>query len=129
MGFRGQIHFINHQLNHAASTFFDSGFEKAAIVAIDGTGEKTTCWMGEGEGNILREYKTVKWPHSVGLLYTAATQYLGFETFSDEYKVMGLSAYGKPSYGKEFRKILRSTPNGDFRLDLSYFDYVYYKEP
>lgn len=128
-GFKGRFHYINHHLTHAACVFFASGFEKASIVSVDGTGEKITCWMGEGDGIRLKEYKTIKWPHSIGLLYSTVTQYLGFKTFSDEYKVMGLSAYGKPRYIEEFRKILKSTKNGNFELDLSYFGYVYYKEP
>ena len=128
-GFQGRFHYFNHHLTHAASVFFSSGFEKAAIVSIDGTGEKITCWIGEGDGISLKEYKTIRWPHSVGLLYTVATQYLGFNVFSDEYKVMGLSAYGKPTYIDEFRKILKSTKHGSFELDVRYFDYIYYKEP
>lgn len=128
-GFQGSFHYLNHHLTHAASVFYSSGFEKAAIVSVDGTGEKITCWIGEGDGISLKEYKTIIWPHSIGLLYSTATQYLGFKVFSDEYKVMGLSAYGKPTHTADFRKILKSTKYGDFELDASYFDYIYYKEP
>lgn len=128
-GFMGRFHYLNHHLTHAAGVFYSSGFDKAAIVSVDGTGEKITCWIGEGDGTSLKEYKTIKWPHSIGLLYTVATQYLGFKVFSDEYKVMGLSAYGKPAYIDEFRKILTNTKDGDFKLDPRYFDYIYYKEP
>ncbi len=128
-GFKGRFYCINHHLTHAACVFFASGFEKSAIVSVDGTGEKITCWMGEGDNISLKEYKSIRWPHSIGLLYSTATQYLGFKTFSDEYKVMGLSAYGNPTHIEEFRKILKNTRNGDFELDLGYFGYVYYKEP
>jgi len=126
-GYRGPFHFINHHATHAASVYFTSGFERSALITIDGTGERKSCTIGKAEGNTFTRYKTTLWPHSLGHVYAAATQHLGFKILEDEYKVMGLSAYGKPEYLDEFRKIIKSKL-GSFEIDLRYTDYHYFKE-
>lgn len=127
-GFTGKFYFLNHHITHAASAFYASGFEKSAILSIDGTGEKISCWLGFGENGKIIPYKTINWPHSIGQLYRTATQYLGFNIFSDEYKVMGLAPYGKPKYLNKFRKVAKLKPSGGFEIDLSYIEYHHGKE-
>lgn len=127
-GFTGKFFFLNHHITHAASAFYASGFEKSAILSIDGTGEKVSCWLGFGENGKIVPYKTINWPHSIGQLYRTATQYLGFNIFSDEYKVMGLAPYGKPKYLNKFKKIAKLKPYGKFEIDLPYIEYHHGKE-
>ena len=127
-GYKGPFHFLDHHLTHAASTFFSSDFEKSAILSIDGTGETTTCWLGQADNKKFTNYKTTKWPDSLGHFYSMVTQYLGFEVFGGEYKTMGLSSYGKPEYLDEFRKIIRTDDSGGFKIDLDYTDYQYFKK-
>lgn len=127
-GYTGNFHFIEHHLAHASSVFFSSGLQKSAILSVDGSGESITCWMGRGEANRLTNLKTVKWPHSLGHLYSTLTQYLGFKVFEDEYKVMGLSSYGAPEYLDEFRKIIKIRNDKTYEIDLSYTDYQLFKK-
>jgi carbamoyltransferase len=127
-GFMGKFFFLNHHITHAASSFYASGFEKSAILSIDGTGEKVSCWLGFGENGKIIPYKTINWPHSIGQLYRTTTQYLGFNIFSDEYKVMGLAPYGKTKYLDKFKKIAKLKPHGKFEIDLSYIEYHHGKE-
>lgn len=118
-----RIEFIEHHLCHAASAFFVSPFKESAILTIDGRGESTTTMMSVGRGNKIQKVKEIKVPHSLGHLYAAVTDYLGFRPFFDEWKVMGLSAYGKDAFVKDFEKCLILTKEGGFRLNLKYFQF------
>lgn len=112
---------VEHHRAHIASSFFLSGFERAAFLSIDGMGDFSSTVWGRGEGNRLDIAGRVYFPHSAGFLYTAATQFLGFMRFGDEYKVMGLGAYGEPVFLEEFRRMFNLLPGGGFRLNLNYF--------
>jgi carbamoyltransferase len=121
----GLIIFPEHHESHAASAFFPSPFERAAILTVDGVGEWTTTSVGKGEGNRVELLEEIRFPHSLGLLYSAFTYYLGFRVNSGEYKVMGLAPYGEP----KFRDLILSElidlkPDGSFRLNLQYFDFI-----
>lgn len=112
---------VEHHKAHVASSFFLSGFDRAAFLSLDGMGDFSSAMWGIGEGNKLCVLDRVYFPHSAGLFYTAGTQFLGFLNFGDEYKVMGLAAYGKPIYRDFFRRMILLKKNGRFELDLSYF--------
>ena len=113
-----------HHHSHASSCFFPSPFDRAAVLIMDGVGEWATTSMGVGEGNEVKLLKEIRFPHSLGLLYSAFTYYLGFEVNEGEYKVMGLAPYGEPRYTKEILDALIDLkPDGSFRLDMDYFDY------
>ncbi|MBI3999479.1 MAG: carbamoyltransferase, partial [Candidatus Omnitrophica bacterium] len=114
------VHVEHHQA-HAASSFFLSGFDRAAFLSIDGMGDFSSAMWGVGKGNQLQVMSRVYFPHSAGFLYTAGTQFLGFLNFGDEYKVMGLAAYGKPVYLDLFCRMVHLKKDGRFELDLSYF--------
>jgi carbamoyltransferase len=120
----GQFHRIEHHQAHLASAFFVSPFERAAILSADGLGDFASTMWATGDGGRLRVEGSITFPHSMGLYYSAVTQYLGFPKFGDEYKVMGLAAYGQPEQLSTFREIVqfdeRSKENG-FRLGLDYF--------
>ncbi len=120
-----KIHFVEHHMAHAASSFFASGFDRAAILTLDGTGESTTTMLCVGEGNRIRILKRIKLPHSLGQFYSAATNFLGFDMFAgDEYKVMGMAAYGEPEYYDFLREnVVRTNGNGSFKIDISYLDH------
>jgi carbamoyltransferase len=123
--FKGPIIFPEHHESHAASAFFPSLFERAAVLTIDGVGEWTTTSVGRGEGNRIELLEELRFPHSLGLLYSAFTYYLGFRVNSGEYKVMGLAPYGET----RFRDLILSElidlkPDGSFRLNLRYFDFM-----
>ncbi len=116
--------FTEHHQSHAASAFFPSPFEQAAILTMDGVGEWATTSVGMGRGNDLSMLKELHFPHSLGLLYSAFTYYTGFKVNSGEYKVMGLAPYGEPKFAKLILdKIVDVKPDGTFWLDQSYFDY------
>jgi carbamoyltransferase len=117
---RAKAHFIEHHLAHIGSSFFVSPFERAAFLSIDGFGDMVSAMWGTGEGNRLQIAGEVTFPHSLGVFYTAVTQYLGFPKYGDEYKVMGLASYGEPEYLDTFRRILRSDGLG-YELGLEYF--------
>lgn len=122
-GLRGRktrLHFMEHHPAHAASAFLVSPFERAALLSIDYVGEFTTTWLGVGEGTTLKRLESRGYPHSLGIFYSAVTDYLGFLRASDEYKVMGLASYGKPEYIDDFRRIVRVHPDGWYDLDLSW---------
>jgi len=123
LGYRGSIVYCDHHMSHAAGAFFVSPFERAAIMTIDGVGEWTTTSLKLGEGNHITPLKEIVFPHSLGLLYSTITAYLGFQVNNDEYKMMGLGAYGKPTYYDAFKKIVDVKDDGSFRLDMRYFDY------
>ena len=126
LGYRGDVFFVDHHLSHAASAFLPSPFAEAAILTIDGVGEWTTTAIGMGRGNTLELRKEIRFPHSLGLLYSTVTAYLGFSVNNSEYKVMGLSPYGlmdrakNPWYPK-MRKVLDIRPDGSYSLNMEYF--------
>jgi carbamoyltransferase len=123
-GFRGRIAFTRHHESHAASAFFPSPFEEAAIITLDGVGEWTTTSIGQGKGNRLRLLRQITFPHSLGLLYSAFTYYCGFKVNSGEYKLMGLAPYGEPRYADLIlERLVDLRPDGSFRLNLDYFGY------
>lgn len=116
--------FSEHHLSHAASAFFPSPFERAAVLTMDGVGEWTTTSLSLGNGNKLSVIKEIHFPHSIGLLYSAMTYYTGFKVNSGEYKVMGLAPYGKPKYAKLIKDhLIDIKEDGTFALDMSYFNY------
>src|SRR5229473_526520 len=121
---RAKFHRVEHHQAHLASSFFVSPFEHAALLSADGLGDFASTMWGVGEGPRMRIEGAVAFPHSLGLFYSAVTQYLGFLKYGDEYKVMGLAAYGQPEQLHAFREILRfeaSTHSDGFRLGLDYF--------
>jgi carbamoyltransferase len=121
---RAKFIFTEHHESHAASAFFPSPFDAAAILTIDGVGEWSTATLGMGEGNRLQLLREMKFPHSLGLLYSAFTYYCGFKVNSGEYKLMGLAPYGKPQFADLIRKhLLDLRPDGSFRMDMAYFNY------
>jgi len=120
-GLRAQFHRVEHHRAHLASTFFVSPFDQAALLSADGLGDFASTMWGSGEGSRMRIQGAVAFPHSLGMYYTAITQYLGFWKFGDEFKVMGLAAYGQPSHLEEFRRIVLTNGSLGFRLGLEYF--------
>jgi carbamoyltransferase len=123
LGFNGKVLFIKHHLSHAASTFLVSGFPEAAILTADGVGEWATMSYGLGRENNIKIIKEMHFPHSLGLLYTAVTTYLGFEALEGEGKVMGLAGYGKPSYIDKFKEMVAVKKDGSFRIDPRLFGF------
>ena len=120
-----QIMFSEHHFSHAASAFYPSPFEKAIVLTLDGVGEWATTTVSIGQGNDLNIVKELHFPHSIGLLYSAFTYYLGFQVNSGEYKVMGLAPYGEPKYKDLIlNTLLDIKPDGSFRMDQSYFNYA-----
>ena len=116
--------FSEHHLSHAASAFFPSPFEEAAVLTMDGVGEWTTTSLAIGKGSNLAVHKEIHFPHSLGLLYSAFTYYTGFKVNSGEYKVMGLAPYGEPKYADLIKDhLIDIREDGSFRLDMSYFNY------
>ena len=116
--------FSEHHLSHAASAFFPSPFEEAAVLTMDGVGEWTTTSLAIGRGNQLAVHKEIQFPHSLGLLYSAITYYTGFKVNSGEYKVMGLAPYGEPKYADLIKdNLIDIKEDGSFHLDMSYFNY------
>jgi len=116
--------FAEHHLSHAASAFYPSPFDKAAVLTMDGVGEWATTSAAIGEGNRLEIFQEIHFPHSLGLLYSAVTYYIGFKVNSGEYKVMGLAPYGRHRYAQLILdRLIDLKPDGSFRLDVSYFDY------
>ena len=119
-----QLLFAEHHQSHAASAFYPSPFESAAILTMDGVGEWATTSLGLGAGNSIEMIREIHFPHSIGLLYSAFTYYTGFRVNSGEYKVMGLAPYGEPKYEKLIMdNLIDVKEDGSFRLDLSYFDF------
>ncbi|MEM7025806.1 MAG: carbamoyltransferase, partial [Pseudomonadota bacterium] len=116
--------FAEHHQSHAASAFFPSPFDEAAVLTIDGVGEWSTTSVGMGRGNRLEMLKEIMFPHSLGLLYSAFTYYTGFKVNSGEYKVMGLAPYGEPRFAQTILDhLIDVKPDGSFRVDQQYFDY------
>jgi carbamoyltransferase len=127
-GYRGPILFAEHHLSHAASAFYCSPYEAAAILTIDGVGEWETTAVGSGRGTEIRLERAIRFPHSVGLLYSALTSYLGFQVNDGEWKVMGLAPYGEPKYVERFRRLVELKPDGSFSLNMNYFVHHYSSE-
>ena len=118
---KAQIHNVEHHVAHLASSFLVSPFDEAAVVSVDGFGDFVGAMWGVGRGEKIEVKDRVFFPHSLGLFYLAFTQYLGFPKYGDEYKVMGMAAYGGPRYLEEMRRIVQTRGEGDFVLDLDYF--------
>jgi carbamoyltransferase len=125
LGYDGEILYAEHHESHAASAFFPSPFEEAAILTMDGVGEWATASLGRGEGNDLELIKELHWPDSLGLLYSAFTYHTGFKVNSGEYKVMGLAPYGEPKYvDLIYRELIDLKEDGSFTLNQKYFNYL-----
>ncbi|MGP8246666.1 MAG: carbamoyltransferase N-terminal domain-containing protein [Bryobacteraceae bacterium] len=120
-GIQSPVHFVDHQLCHASSAFYPSGFDTAAVLSLDLAGEIDSTLAAIGAGTRLTPLWTTKYPHSLGHFYGAMTQYLGFQPNADEYRVMALAAYGKPSYYHRLKQLVELLPDGQFRLDLTSF--------
>jgi len=118
---KAQIHHVEHHLAHLASAFLVSRFDEAACISIDGFGDFASTAMGFGRSHSVEINKRVYFPHSLGIFYSALTQFIGFPHYGDEYKVMGLAPYGNPNYRTQMREIVRVQPDGTFRLALKYF--------
>ena len=118
---KAQIHRVEHHKAHLASSFFVSPFDEAALLSIDGLGDFASSMWGVGRGNKLTIDGAIAFPHSLGIFYTALTQYLGFWKYGDEYKVMGLGAYGEPEYGDHFKQIVKFNGELGFHLGLEHF--------
>lgn len=133
-GLTNQIIFLDHHLCHAASSYFVSGFKDAAVVTIDGVGEKVTTSYGEARGNNIQLKKCICFPHSIGLLYTTLTVFLGFKANDHEYKVMGLAPYGKMDRNenklyKKLSQVIHLNSDGSFLLDMQYFGHENFDSP
>lgn len=125
-GYKAAVLFTEHHEAHAASAFYPSPFESAAVLTIDGVGEWATCSYGYGKGNELHLTHELRFPHSLGLLYSAFTYYLGFKVNSGEYKVMGLAPYGEPRYVKLILdEIIELRDDGSLRLNMKYFNFAH----
>ena len=124
--YAGPILFAEHHVSHAASCFLPSPFDEAAILTVDGVGEWATASFGVGRGTDITMFKEIRFPHSLGLLYSAFTYYLGFKVNSAEYKVMGLAPYGKPvHFERIMRDMVHLNEDGSFKLNMKYFSYDY----
>lgn len=124
LGYQGKVIFPEHHESHSASAFYPSPFQKAAIITMDGVGEWTTTSFGIGDGNDIQLLADIKFPHSLGLLYSAFTYYTGFKVNSGEYKVMGLAPYGEPKYKKLiYDHLIDVKEDGSFRMNMEYFNY------
>ncbi|NLX12035.1 MAG: carbamoyltransferase [Phycisphaerales bacterium] len=128
LGTDKDIYYCQHHLAHAASTFLVSPFPEAAIITVDGVGEWTTTAWGIGRGTEIVINKEIRFPHSVGLLFSAITAYLGFRVNDAEWKVMGLAPYGKPTYIDQFRQVVDIREDGSFRLNMDYFMHTHSTE-
>ncbi|MEE9394786.1 MAG: carbamoyltransferase [Planctomycetota bacterium] len=122
-GFKGRFYYVTHHLAHAASSFYPSPFDEAAILTLDGTGEWATTLFAQGRNERISTLGSVNYPHSIGKVYEAVTQYLGYRPMSGEGKVMGLAPYGEPRFLDDFRQILRKTGPMRYEVDTSYFQY------
>src|SRR5262249_26013732 len=122
-----KVLFTHHHQSHAAASFLTAPTRRAAILTADAVGEWATLSVGDGERiengtTTIRARREIRFPHSLGMLYSTFTAYLGFKVNEDEYKVMGLAGYGQPTMVDEVRKVVRRTPDGAFALDLDYFE-------
>ena len=127
-GFNGEIIFPEHHMSHAAHAFYTSPFEEAAILTVDGVGEWTTASFGIAKNNTIQLTNDIRWPHSVGLFYSAFTYFLGFQVNEGEYKLMGLSAYGKPKYyDLIINNLIDVKDDGSIHLNMKYFAFTHDK--
>jgi carbamoyltransferase len=124
IGWDGRVEFVSHHLAHAASAFDFSGWDDAALLTVDAVGEWATTSYGRAAGAGIELFEEVRFPHSLGLFYSAITSYLGFDVNDAEYKVMGLAPYGQPAHVDRMRKLIEVLPGGQFRLNLQYFDFL-----
>lgn len=124
LGYEGPIEISDHHLSHAASSYYFSGFEEAAILTVDGVGDWPTTTYGFGKGPHIERFEQVDFPDSLGFFYSAITSYLGFEVNEGEYKVMGLAPYGKPLYVEQLRDLIQATDDGQYRLNMKYFAFL-----
>lgn len=118
-----KLYFSHHHTSHAASSYYTSGFKSAALLTIDGVGEWTTTAWGTAKGTKIKLTEEIRFPHSLGLLYSTFTQFLGFRVNNGEFKVMGMSPYGEPKYKKKVEKLIEQMEDGSFKLDMSYFNF------
>lgn len=123
-----KVFFSEHHLSHAASSFYCSPFDEAAILTVDGVGEWTTAALGIGKGTEIKLIKEIRFPHSLGLLYSAFTAFLGFEVNEGEYKVMGMAPFGRPNYVDKVYELVHVDDDGGFELDMDYFSFHYSTE-
>ena len=125
LGYEGPVLFTEHHESHGASAFYPSPFDRAAVLTIDGVGEWATTTLGRGNGNELEILQEIRFPHSVGLLYSAFTYFTGFKVNSGEYKLMGLAPYGEPRYSQRILdELLDLKPDGSFRMEMKHFNYL-----
>jgi carbamoyltransferase len=124
LGFEGAIEYFDHHQSHAASSYYYSGFSEAALLTVDAVGEWATASYGRAAGSGLELFEEVRFPDSLGLLYSTITSYLGFDVNDAEYKVMGLAPYGEPRYLDQVRTLITVEDEGRFRLDMRYFDFL-----
>ncbi|AXY74559.1 carbamoyltransferase [Paraflavitalea soli] len=124
LGYEGPIKYYDHHSSHAASSFFFSGFKESAILTVDGVGEWATTTYGMGKGNTIDLFEEVHFPDSLGLLYSTITSYLGFGVNDGEYKVMGLAPYGKPLYVDKIYELVQQGADGQYTLDMKYFNFI-----
>lgn len=124
LGFEGPVETYEHHLSHAASSYFYSAFNNAAILTVDGVGEWATTTYGFAEGDRIELFEEVHFPDSIGLLYAAVTSYLGFKVNGGEYKVMGLAPYGTPVYTNKLKQLIASAKDGQYTLDMKYFSFI-----
>jgi carbamoyltransferase len=124
LGYQGPVLYSEHHLSHAASSFYTSGFDEAAVLTVDGVGEWATATWGIGKGNALEIKGEIQFPHSLGLLYSAFTWYCGFKVNSAEYKLMGLAPYGEPKFVESIRELIHIAEDGSFHLDMKHFDFT-----
>lgn len=128
LGYEGKVLYAEHHLAHAASSFYVSGFKEAAILTVDGVGEWTTTGQFIGSDKSITKLREIHYPHSLGLLYSTVTAFLGFKVNDGEYKVMGLASYGEPRYKDNIYKLLSLYDDGSFLLNLEYFSFMYDNE-
>ena len=121
--FKKNIFYIPHHVSHASASYYSSGFSSSAILTIDGIGEYQTTALWKVHGNKILPIKHINFPDSIGLLYSTFTAFLGFRVNEDEYKVMGLAAYGKPIYTKQIYQLMDVKEDGSFKLNLSFFKF------
>jgi carbamoyltransferase len=118
---KATVYNVGHHRSHIASAFYPSGFEEAAVLSMDGFGDYLSAMRAVGRGIDLAPIDEVTFPHSAGLFFTAVTQFLGFHKYGEEWKMMGLAPYGKPTHVERLRKLIRPAPGGQYELDTSYF--------
>lgn len=123
VGFEGQIFYVPHHISHASSAYYPSSFKKSAILTIDGVGEYQTTGLWLGKGCKITPIASIDFPHSLGLLYSTFTSFLGFRVNNDEYKMMGLAAYGKPVFKEKIYQLVDVKEDGSFVLDMDYFSF------